>query len=264
MQREKICSTGDVSYLVFPNLLTPGLMHGFTLRQGGVSLPPYEQLNMGLHVGDEKIVVLQNRQRAAAALGYNADAVVSGEQVHGINIVQVTADCHHGRHEAIPQTDGLICAEADLVLMAYAADCTLLYFYDPQERLIGLAHAGWRGAVAGMGPQMVEALVRLGSRRENIRAALAPSIGPCCFQVGPQVIKQIPRHLQQLVVRQRGGAFYFDLPEFQRLQLLKAGLCAEYIFKSTYCTACHPKLFYSYRAAGPQTGRMAGIISMKW
>ena len=268
MHKEEIRSAGTIDYMVFSNLLAPGVLHAFTLRRGGVSLPPYEQLNMGLHVGDKQKAVLENRRRIADVLGYEVSTVVAGEQVHGTNIVQVNTDMlgagHNSLDDAIPAADGLICAESGIVLMAHAADCTLLFFYDPIERIIGLAHAGWRGAVAQMGPLMVDALVRLGCRSKNIRAALSPSIGPCCYQVGAQVIEQIPPHLQRKVILQKQGSFYFDLPEFQRLHLLEAGLSPENIFKSSYCTACHTDLFYSYRAAGGQTGRMAAIISMKW
>ncbi|NLZ38661.1 MAG: peptidoglycan editing factor PgeF [Firmicutes bacterium] len=268
MRKEEIRSAGALDYLVFTNLLAPEIVHAFTLRSGGVSFPPYEQLNMGLHVSDRPEAVLENRRRLAAALGYEAAAVVVGEQVHGTKIVQVTSALagagHRSLEDAIPTADGLICAEPGIVLMAHAADCTLLYFYDPLERIIGLAHAGWRGAVAQMGPLMIDAFVRLGSRSENIRAALSPSIGPCCYQVGAQVIEKIPAHLQQAVVGRKEGYYYFDLPEFHRLLLLEAGLCAENIVKSSYCTACHTDLFYSYRMSGGRTGRMAGIISMKW
>lgn len=268
MAKEEICQVGPRRYLQFKNLQCAGLLHGFTLRQGGVSVPPYNSLNMGLHVGDSEQAVRTNRQLVAEALAYQANAVVVGEQVHGTSIARVTpamAGCgHYQMTDAVAATDGLICTEPDIVLMAHAADCTLLFFYDPVVRCIGLAHAGWRGAVAGMGPLMVEALSKLGSRPENLRVALAPTVGPCCYQVGENVVEQIPQQWHAEVLRQVTGAYYFDLPEFQRLQLQAAGIKEENLVKSSYCTACHADLFYSYRAAGGQTGRMAGVISMKW
>lgn len=268
MLKEEICQVGAVRYLQFKNLQCEGLLHGYTLRQGGVSAAPYVSLNMGLHVGDDAQAVQANRQLVAKALAYEASLVVVGEQVHGTSIVHVTPDMagrgHQGQADAVAATDGLICTEPEIVLMAHAADCTLLFFYDPVVRCLGLAHAGWRGAVAGMGPLMVEALTKLGCRPENLRVALAPTIGPCCYQVGEKVVEQVPQYWQAKVVRQAAGAYYFDLPEFQRLQLKSAGIKEENLVKSSYCTACYPDLFYSYRVAGGQTGRMAGVISMKW
>ncbi|MCR3921803.1 MAG: peptidoglycan editing factor PgeF [Firmicutes bacterium] len=268
MHKEEIREVETVRYLVFANLQAEDIVHGYTLRTGGVSQSPFDSLNMGLHVGDQQEAVQNNRQRVAHALGYQPAAVVAGQQVHGTAIVHVTSPLcglgHDNMADAVADTDGLLCTEPGIVLMAHAADCTLLFFYDPVIRCIGLAHAGWRGAVAGMGPLMVEALTKLGSRRENIRVALAPTIGPCCYQVGENVITQVPLHLQPLVMRREGEAIFFDLAQFQRLQLLEMGISNENLSKSTYCTACNPDLFYSYRAAGGQTGRMAGVISMKW
>lgn len=268
MPKEKISPVTAIRYLQFENLQCAGLLHGVTLRSGGVSAPPYDSLNMGLHVGDSEQDVRTNRQLAAEALTYQTSTVVVGEQVHGTAIARVTpemAGCgHYQMTDAVAATDGLICTEPEIVLMAHAADCTLLFFYDPVVRCIGLAHAGWRGAMAGMGPLMVEALSKLGSRPENLRVALAPTIGPCCYQVGENVAEQVPQIWRAEVLQPAAGAYYFDLPEFQRLQLRAAGIKEENLVKSSYCTACHPDLFYSYRAAGGQTGRMAGVISMKW
>jgi YfiH family protein len=266
--KEEIYQAGSVRYLQFHHLQSAGLLHGFTLRQGGVSRPPYASLNMGLHVGDDEQAVRANRRLAAEALGYPAASVVVGEQVHGTLIAHATPELagrgHASMTDALPGTDGLICTDPGVVLMAHAADCTILFFFDPVKRCIGLAHAGWRGAVAGMGPLMVEALLKLGCRPQNIRAALAPTIGPCCYQVGENVIEQVPQEWRAQVIHRAAAAYYFDLPELQRLQLQAAGIKAENLIKSDFCTACRPDLFYSYRAAGGQTGRMAGLISMKW
>ena len=190
-------------------------------------------------------------------LCYPAASVVVGEQVHGTLIArypELAGRGHASMTDALPGTDGLICTAPGVVLMAHAADCTILFFFDPVKRCIGLAHAGWRGAVAGMGPLMVEALLKLGCRPQNIRAALAPTIGPCCYQVGENVIEQVPQEWRAQVIHRAAAAYYFDLPELQRLQLQAAGIKAENLIKSDFCTACRPDLFYSYRAAGKPVG----------
>jgi len=267
-EAERIVAAGGIRFLQFTALADEGLVHGFSLRQGGVSLPPYEELNLGLHVGDDPGFVRENRNRLAAALGYVPENVVTCRQVHGTVIRRVGVKQRSLGHlnyaDALPGTDGLITLEPHVVLMAHAADCTLLFFYDPEAHCIGLAHAGWRGAVAGMGSRMVEAMCQCGCRRENLRVVLSPSIGPCCYQVGSEVVEAVPGRFRQQVLQQAGNSFYLDLPGLQVLDLLEAGIKESNLFRSSYCTHCRTDLFYSYRAAGGLTGRMAGIISMKW
>lgn len=266
MHKEEIREAGGIRFLEFGLLRQSGVLHGYTLRQGGVSRPPFASLNMGLHVGDDREHVLENRQRLATALGYSAGDVVAGQQVHGTVIAraakEVKGSGSTGEHSALAGTDGLICNEPGIVLMAHSADCTLLFFHDPVARWIGLAHAGWRGAVAGMGPAMVEAMCAKGCVRENIHAVLAPSIGPCCYKVGENVAEAVPGQLRRHVLSARGDGVYFDLPGLQRLQLLASGIRHERLAKSAYCTSCRCDLFYSYRASAGQTGRMAGVIML--
>lgn len=268
MRSEEIRERAGIRYLVFANLQDERLTHGFTLRTGGASLAPYNSLNLGLHVGDDPQAVLKNRHLLAAALQYEEQKVTVGQQVHGTMIREVSEQntgCGHATLiDALPDTDGLICSQPDIVLMAHAADCTLLFFYDPQRCCIGLAHAGWRGAVCGMGPRMVDAMLKQGCSVDHLRVALAPSIGPCCYKVGESVIHKVENHLRSSVLKEVMGDTYFDLPKYQALQLQEAGIRSEHLTKSAYCTNCHPDLFYSYRAAGGHTGRMAGVISMKW
>jgi len=260
-----IKTAGGVSFLSFTGAFS-GVRHCFSLRGGGVSNPPFHLLNTGFHVGDAHPAVAENRRRLATAAGYQPADVVAGEQVHGTGVAVVAA-ADKGRgagsaRTALPQTDGLVCAEPGLPLLAHSADCLLLFFYNPRFGHIGLAHAGWRGALAGIGQAMVKALHSLGSRPTELFAALSPAIGPCCYQVGAEFPRQVPEHLQQRVLCQKKGNWYFDLPELQCLLLLEAGLRAENILPSPYCTVCHQDKFFSYRGSGGQTGRMAGVIML--
>lgn len=265
--KEEIRTAGNINYLTFANLHSSELLHAFTLRQGGVSLAPFDTLNLGAHVGDEPAAVRTNRDLLAKALGYQDRHVFSGQQTHGIRIEQVTAKNRLSANEfmetALPDTDGLICLEPDVVLLAYAADCTILFFFDPQRRCIGLAHAGWRGAVAGMASAMVEAMARLGCLRQNIRVALSPSIGPCCYQVGDNLAREVVDRQKSELLLQRKDGIYFDLPGYHLRLLQEAGIGAKNIVSSRYCTSCYRQYFFSYRKAGGRTGRMAGIISLR-
>jgi YfiH family protein len=266
MRSEEIREAGGVRWLAFASLGQAGLMHGFSLRTGGVSPAPCDTLNLGFHVEDDPCNVLENRGRLGRALGYNPEDVTSGEQVHKTHIIVVNKSMrglgHRSYEDALPETDGLVCLEPGIVLMAHSADCTLLFFHDPVKRCIGLAHAGWRGAVAGMGPAMVEVMAALGCLRENIRVAISPTVGSCCYRVGENVAEQVPAHLRQKVMSIRDGGFFMDLPGLQRLQLGDEGIGDENITQSGYCTNCRDDLFFSYRASVGKTGRMAGVISL--
>ncbi len=260
-------SAGGVSFLTFGGALG-AVTHCFSLRGGGVSEHPYHWLNTGFHVGDDRAAVAENRRRLAEAVGFPAQDVVAGQQVHGTVVAVVTA-ADKGRgacsdESALPQTDGLVSAEPGLPLMAHSADCLLLFFYNPGAGHIGMAHAGWRGAVAGIGGAMVDALRHLGSLPADLHVALSPAIGPCCYRVGAEFPRQVPSHLRKQVLVRREGELYFDLPGLQRLLLAEYGLRPENIIPSPYCTACHQDKFYSYRGAGGRTGRMAGVIMLPW
>jgi YfiH family protein len=266
MRNEEIREAGSISYLSFGNLNTEGVLHGFSLRHGGVSASPYHTLNLGEHVGDDALSVQKNRIRLAVALDYQPEDVTVGQQVHGTHIARVTAHQrglgHFCASDALPETDGLVTTEPGIVLMAHSADCTLLFFHDPQRNCIALAHAGWRGAVAGMAEAMVEEMALLGCLRENIRVALSPSIGPCCYRVGENVVQATQSNFRDDVFIQKQEGIYFDLPGLQARQLMTAGIREENLLRSRYCTNCHHELFFSYRASGGTTGRMAGVIAM--
>src|SRR5690625_5157532 len=138
----------------------PAVVHGFTTRHGGLSRPPYDTLNMGLHVADDAGSVQANRQLACKALGFTLDDWVSGEQVHGSEVALVGADMK-GRgayklNTALAGVDGLITVAPGVLLAAYFADCVPILFLDPEVPAVGIAHAGWRGTLAGIGKRMVE------------------------------------------------------------------------------------------------------------
>lgn len=266
MPKEELRERAGIRYLTYRTMQGNGIMHGFTMRHGGVSLPPYDSLNLGAHVGDRPEAVLQNRKSLADALGYLPEHVVAGQQVHGTAVRRVSVE-DRGRgslqaEDALADTDGLLCTEPDVVLMAHSADCSLLFFYEPDRRCVGLAHAGWRGAVAGMAPAMVEAMVGLGCVREKIRVALSPSVGPCCYQVGENVAREVAGHLREHVLTEHGDRLHLDLAGLHVGLLQEAGIGRDNITRSDYCTNCRPDLFFSYRASGGATGRMAGIIAL--
>ena len=251
----------------------PGARAVFTTRSGGTSQGPYSALNLGLHVGDDPEAVLENRRRLAASMEREAASFTACQQVHG-TLVAVVDRRHKGMgaldlESAIEGADGMITKEP-VVLFAFFADCVPIWLYDPVQKAGGVIHAGWRGTAAGI---VLEALAKMkshfGSKPEDLYAAVGPSIGPCCYQVGEEVV----RSLKELAEREqlssdsislsREGKWHADLAGFN-CQLLQAeGVRKERIALCNLCTSCHSSLFFSHRRDGAKTGRMAAIFYLQ-
>ena len=161
-----------------PVLPTHGVIHGFPERGGGVSTGLRSSLNLGMRWGDDEGNVAQNRRRLAEHAGYEPEQLVATRHVHGTAIHTVGEPLEPGA-----EFDGLVCDHVGPVLGAFAADCIPILFVDPEARICGAAHAGWRGTVAGIAPRVIDRMTALGARAERVRVALGPSIGPCCFEV---------------------------------------------------------------------------------
>ena len=170
-------------------LSAPNLVCAFSTRVGGVSQGPFASLNLGMHVGDDSQTVLINRQRLSHALGISLDEWVTAEQVHG-GAVAVVTDSHRGRGAfskelAVPGVDGLVTNTPGTWLVCFYADCVPMVFWDIAKGVVGIAHAGWRGALTNIGGAVVRAMQeRFGSPVGEIRALIGPAIGPCCYEVG--------------------------------------------------------------------------------
>ncbi|WP_336761863.1 peptidoglycan editing factor PgeF [Paenibacillus sp. USHLN196] len=255
---------------------------GFTTRHGGVGNVPYASLNCAYHVGDNPEVVLNNRRLVTEKLGFAAEAWTCGEQVHGKHVAVITAeDRSRGlldRQSALQDTDGLVTNVPGVLLTSFYADCVPLYFYDPVQQAVGLAHAGWKGTVAGIAVSMVETMEReYGSRRQDIRAAIGPSIGDCCYEVDEAVMQHVRVWFEDSPVNDKyedsaskqvyrpvnNGKTMLNLKECNRHIMMKAGIMPDHIECTTWCTSCHPELFFSYRKENGVTGRMASWIGLE-
>lgn len=256
-----------------PAFTATGLVvHGFTTRSGGVSTGSYESLNLGLHVGDEEDAVLKNRRILCSALGIKFEHIVAGQQVHGDNVKIVTKQ-HLGcgsksLADALPAVDALITNSAGIPLTSYYADCVPLFFLDPLNKAVGLAHAGWKGTVKKIGSKTVRCMkAKFGSRPEELLVGIGPSIGPCCYAVDSKVIDQVaesfPGSWKELVKDCGGGQWMLNLWEANRRALLDEGVLESNITVAKLCTSCNKEDFFSYRASGGCTGRMASIIMLK-
>ncbi|QGP92937.1 Polyphenol oxidase [Neomoorella glycerini] len=242
----------------------------FSGRAGGCSQPPYDTLNLGLHVGDAPAAVLANRRRLAGALDLPLEEWVIGEQVHGNRVALVgRQDAGRGAGElatALPGVDALVTAAPGVTLVAFFADCVPLYLVDPVRGIIGLAHAGWKGTVLQVGTRVVARMVAAyNSDPAELLAAIGPAIGPCCYQVDHRVAGAVKEHLPwagEVLTPDGPGHYRLDLPRANYLELLAAGLKPEHITSAGLCTCCRAGTFFSYRAAGGPTGRQAALLSL--
>jgi YfiH family protein len=228
-------------------LAQPGIRHGFFTRAGGVSVGIYASLNCGLGSADERGRVAQNRARVAAALGQPADRLVTPYQVHGTVALAVSAPWDAG---ARPEADALVTATPGLAIAVGTADCAPVLFADPVARVIGAAHAGWRGALAGVLEATVAAMEALGARRDRIDAVLGPTISGENYEVGPELVARFCEaeadNARFFATGGRPGHARFDLPAFILARLAQAGVAAADLEMCTYAEA--DRLF-SYRRA---------------
>ncbi|HUJ57962.1 MAG TPA: peptidoglycan editing factor PgeF [Kofleriaceae bacterium] len=239
---------------------TDGFLHGFPERGGGVSTGPRESLNLGARWGDDRERVDENRRRLAAHAGFAPDQLQITRHVHGTAVWRVG--------EPLPEPaefDGLVTDRAGPVLGAFAADCIPLVLAEPEARVIGAAHAGWRGTIAGIAPNVVARMVELGARADRVRVALGPSIGPCCFEVGPEVVAAFRARFGELpgLVVPGPHKDHVDLRVAMRASLERAGVRGELIDASPPCTRCNPDRFFSYRRDGQDGGVHMAFIAMR-
>jgi len=257
MRRE---SANGIVFYQFEGLDGAGLTHAILTRLGGVSQGPFATLNLGHTVGDDLNAVQENHRRVFALFGVERGQVVSPYQVHSAHIRFVGRE-HGGTVQN--GTDGLLTTSPGLMLLFRFADCVPLLLWDPVHRAVGLAHAGWRGVAGGVVRAAVEAFVRhIGSRPEDLWAGIGPAIGPCCYQVGPEVVASVAQafSLRPDLVHHRADGLYLDLPGVVRAELEAQGV--RQIETSGICTACRTDEWFSHRAEGGRTGRFGVLVML--
>jgi YfiH family protein len=225
----------------------------FSTRRGGVSAAPWDTLNLSEGVGDDASSVRTNRARLLAALDLDPAAIAWATQVHGARVLAP------GGPGLAGTGDALVTRNADVVLAVGAADCLPLLAWDRAGRAVAAVHAGWRGLVAGVVPQTLAALARIGVHPPDLAVALGPRIGPCCFAVGADVAARFAAG----VVRDENERTTIDLAEVARRQLASAGVEATRVRDLGRCTACDPDTWFSHRRDRGRTGRAWGLVSLR-
>lgn len=239
-----------------------GLLQAVTTRLGGVSREPWASLNLGHTVGDDPRAVAANEQRAYAALGVAAGQVITARQVHGADVARVGA-AEAGR--VAGSADALVTDAPGVVLLMRFADCTPVLFHAPDRGVVAIAHAGWRGALAGVAAHTARAMIEhYGCDPHTLRVGIGPSIGPCCYEVGAEVYGPMADRWGADVVDRTAGApgkAHLNLPECSARALGEVGV--EHIEMAAVCTCCRREEFFSHRGDGGHTGRFAALIGLR-
>ena len=248
------------------------IRHFVSTRTGGFSNPPYNSLNLGLHVGDDPKDVLENRKRLSVTIGITLSNFTIGRQIHSGNVTIISKELRGkgstNHKEAINATDGMVTNVPDICLVILVADCVPMLFFDPVKRAIGVAHAGWKGTLQFIAQHTVRAMEKtFGSSPQDIIVGVGPSIGPCCYNIGPEVISQAEGifHTRKdyiIVDESRDGKCYFDLWKANLKQLLHSGIDRKNIEIAMECTCHNSGLFFSYRHQKGDTGRFGAGIAI--
>lgn len=251
----------------FNNLSLPGVRHGVTGRR--VEFP--DQGDVSYLTASTSFAAATNRVRWAKAIGIDPATVTTARQSHGVGVGLVDARAR-GRgslaHEdGIADVDALITAEPGIALMAVAADCVPLLLLDPVRSAVGAVHAGWRGTVAGIAARVVAAMAHaFGTDPGDLLVGLGPSIGPCCYEVGAEVIEawdQLGLDPKRRAVLSRQPRDHLDLWTANEIGLESAGVRAESIERAAICTRCHAERYFSRRSGIGHQGLFGAVIALE-
>jgi YfiH family protein len=257
------CQDNSLVYYRFQELAPHvNLVHGVFTRLGGVSPPPFATLNLGRTVGDSEDAVQENYSRICRTLDIARDSLVTGYQVHSDRVAIVGPD---EKGALLPTTDALVTDSTEISLTLRFADCVPLFFFDPVRRVVALGHAGWKGTVNKIGSKVLDVFqTAYDSRSSDIIACIGPSIGPCCYQVGDDVIQQVEEAFPtatDLLLPQHDDSVHLDLWAANRHQLEMSGVTK--IEEAELCTVCHRDEFFSHRGDRGSTGRFGAFLALQ-
>lgn len=239
------------------------VIQGIYTRHGGISPQPWASLNLGGTVGDPRENVIENRRRIFNSICRPVESIFDVWQVHGNRVISTMRSRPLDQpHE---QADAIVTNRPDVTLMMRFADCVPVLFYDPERRVVAIAHAGWKGTVNKIVKETVAQMKKeYGCHPEKILAGIGPSIGPDHYEIGPDVIQEVekgyPEHVGDLL-RQVGDQTYFDLWNANRLALQESGV--ERIQLAGVCTACHSEDWFSHRGEKGRTGRFGAVLCLR-
>ena len=259
-----------LSYPAFEKF--PDVVQAFSTRLGGVSQGIYSSMNLSFTREDDDAAVHENYRRFAAAVGFEAEDIVTSDQTHTANVRVITEE-DRGNGITKPRqytdVDGMITNVPGLVLATFYADCVPLYFVDPVHHAIGLSHSGWRGTVAKIGAVTVERMrEEYGTDPGDIYSAIGPSICQDCYEVSEDVIQEFRtafgrKDWDVLFYRKENGKYQLNLWEANRIIMQEAGIREEHISMPGICTCCNPEFLFSHRASHGKRGNLGAFLGIR-
>lgn len=262
VQHEK----GGLVYMTAPVI---SAKHAFTTRYGGVSEGYLASLNLGFNRGDERERVLENYRILGRALGIDVMRAAYTKQVHGTHVRLITESDRCSPTDPDPcDSDGLVTDVPGLPIFCFTADCVPLLLHDPVRGTAGAVHCGWRSSVGDIPGEALRIMEGLGSRPEDVRAAIGPSIGACCFETDGDVPEAVRAWLgaadaePYIRPKNNSGKFLVDLRGALRCRLLQLRLAPEHIAVSDECTVCLHEKYWSHRYSRGQRGSQCAVICL--
>lgn len=261
-----------VGYLTFKNFENFNfLRHGFSTRLGGVSQNEFFSMNLGFNRGDNHDNVVKNYHLFCNAIGVSYESLVASSQDHN-TYIRIVTELDKGigiyRPKDISSVDGLLTNVSEVTLVTYYADCVPLFFVDNNLKIIGLAHAGWRGTASKIAVKMIDKMKSVyGCNEKNIFVGIGPSIGPCCYEVDAPVANQF-FNIKELnpynncIIAKENGKYNINLWEVNKALLLSSGVPSKNIFTTDICTSCMNDLLISHRKAHGKRGTMAAMMQL--
>ncbi len=249
----------------------PFITHAFSTRLGGVSKGEFSTMNFAFNRGDNPDDVMENYRRFCEAVGLDFDTLVASSQDHHTFVRKVTHE-NYGvgitRPKDIQSVDALVTNEPDVTLVTYYADCTPLFFVDTSQKVIALAHGGWRGTVGRIAGKVIDMMKQdYGCQVENILCCIGPAISECCYEVDKSCYEQFAGMenicIEKIAFPTGDGKYRIDLLETNRQVILSCGVPEKNITVSDVCTKCNSELLWSHRATNGHRGTMCAFLCMR-
>jgi len=253
----------SLEVMQFENTAFNNCIQGIFTRKGGVSQGQWKSLNQGGNIGDQREFVLENRKRAFNFFDRSVDSIFDVWQVHSNNVVCVSEP--RKQDEPHIQADAIFTDNSDVTLFMRFADCVPILIYAPEQKVVGIIHAGWKGTVNNIVAQSIHKIIdQYQVNPKNIIAGIGPSIGLDHYQVGKDVFDCAQQSFQNdvdQIIHVVNGHYYFDLWKANEILLKNQGI--EEIETAKICTACHLEDWYSHRAENGATGRFGAMIALQ-
>jgi YfiH family protein len=251
-----------IKYYQFSNLIDQDVTQAVFTRLGGASLAPWDSLNVGNTVGDDRINVQANLKKILDVIGYQHKQIAQVRQVHSANVVVIDEANWSG--DSFLKADAMVTNQPGILLLMRFADCVPILLFDPTTRTVAIAHSGWMGTVNKIGFEVVRVMrEKFGSKPEDLIVGIGPSIGPDHYQVGSNVIQAVKESYGDTwrdVLNEDRGGVEFDLWKANAITLAETGV--ENIEIAQICTGCRVDEWFSHRGDNGRTGRFAAVIGL--